>query len=413
VGITAAKLPAKPNIKAIKKLLTAYGIPKSVKSLSDKRRKRQIPLSHIYYSIFFMVLLNIKSFLQTDQLMREKAIKSFLASKRKMVVSDSTIIRNLEYNFELKELQKMNYEVFKRIEESGYFDYQFQSERRKRRIAVIDGTGYGKYLVVRITIIGEKILFPLDLRIMKKKGKELPEAEKLIDQVVGILKKSFVDIVIVDGLYKSQHFIRNCLKNGIHVLIKSGEERLSIIKDAKGMFDTESIRKGLEQNNGFDEKRMVKYEVIAVSDMKFDGVDAPMKVARVTEQNIKTDETTSFYAITTDVSLNALEMREASHSRWKIENNDFRQLNSLCKSKHDYFKRDNQNNAMIKLLLIFFLAFAILNIYKDKILSQIEKKAKDEKETYEYAKWTLLYVCRLIYNSLFICYSERAPGYQV
>ncbi|MBN2535364.1 MAG: transposase [Spirochaetales bacterium] len=400
----------KPNIEEIKKLLTAYGIPKSVKSLSDKRRKRQIPLSHIYYSIFFMVLLNLKSFLQTDQLMREKAVKSFFTSKRKMVVSDSTIIRNLEFNFELKELQKMNYKVFKQIEKSGYLNYQLTSDSRKRRIALIDGTGYGKYLVVRITIIGENILFPLDLRIMEKKGKELPEAEKLIDQVVGILKKSFVDLVIVDGLYKSRYFIRNCLKNGIHVLIKSGEERLSIIKDAKGMFDTESISKELEQYSGFDENRMVKYDVIAVSDMKFDGVDAPMKVARVIEKNIKTDEITSFYAFTTDVSLNALEMKEGSHSRWKIENNDFRQLNSLCKSKHDYFKRDNQNNAMMKLLLIFFLAFAILNIYKEKVLSRIEKKAKDEKETYEYAKWTFIYVCRLIYNSLFICYSERASG---
>lgn len=400
----------KPNIKAIKKLLTDFKITKAVKSLSDKRRKRQIPLSHIYYSIFFMVLLNLKSFLQADQLMREKSMKRFLRSKRKMVVSDSTIIRHLEFNFELNELRKINYDVYKQTKEKGFYDYRLAPSSKNRRIAVIDGTGYGKYLVVRISIIGKNVLFPLDLRIMKKKGKELPEAGKLIDQVVAVLKKSFVELVIVDGLYKSQHFIKKCLKNGIHVLIKSREERLSIIKDANGMFDTESIRKDLEQYSGFDEKRMVTYEVITVSDLQFDGIDVPLKVARVTERNIKTGETTIFYAITTDLSLNALEMREGCHARWKIENNDFKQLNALCKSKHKYFKRDNQNEAMMKLLLIFFLAFAILNIYEYSVRSRIARKPKDKKKTYEFAKITLLYICKLIYNSLIICYSERGPG---
>jgi len=40
----------------------------------------------------------------------------------------------------------------------------------------------------------------------------------------------------------------------------------------------------------------------------------------------------------------------------------------------------------MKLVLIFFLVYAILNIYKDRIISRIEKKAIDEKEMYEYVK---------------------------
>jgi len=41
-----------------------------------------------------------------------------------MVASDSTIIRNLEFNFELKQLRKMNYNVFKQLKKKGYFNYQ-------------------------------------------------------------------------------------------------------------------------------------------------------------------------------------------------------------------------------------------------------------------------------------------------
>ncbi len=71
--------------------------------------------------------------------MREKVIKRFLKSKGKVVRPNSTIIRNLKFNFELKQLQKMNYSVFKRIERKGFFDYKLTPNNRKRRIAIIDG----------------------------------------------------------------------------------------------------------------------------------------------------------------------------------------------------------------------------------------------------------------------------------
>jgi hypothetical protein len=41
----------------------------------------------------------------------------------------------------------------------------------------------------------------------------------------------------------------------------------------------------LEPYKGFDEKRMVSYEAIAVDDLYLDGVDVPLKVARIIERN--------------------------------------------------------------------------------------------------------------------------------
>jgi hypothetical protein len=400
----------KPNIKALKRLLTAYGVPKSVKSLSDKRRKRHIPLSHIYYSIFFIVVLNLKSFLQSDQLMREKSVKRFMGSKRKMVVSDTTMIRHLEFNFDTEELKAMNYRVYEQMKGKGYFGHKLTPGSRRRNIAIMDGTGYGEYLVERISIVGEKMLFPLDLEFMEKKGKELPTADVLLEDISIRMPHPAIDLLIEDGLYVSRHHINRCLKKNFHVLIKTDEEGLNILRDANGMFDSESMRKELELYEGFDEKRMVSYEAIAVGDLYLDGVDIPLKVARITERNLKTNEVSRFYAITTDTSLTALEMREGCHLRWEIENNDFRMLNALCASKHDFFKRKDQNEAMEKLLLILFLSFAILNLYNLIVVSAMRQKTREEKRIYDYAKQTRFYLCRLIYNSLMILYSERSVG---
>ena len=62
-----------------------------------------------------------------------------------------------------------------------------------------------------------------------------------------------------------------------------------------------------------------------------------MKIIRVDEYYSKGAEgrrDESFFAVCSDLDMEADEIREAAHWRWQIENNVFKRLNEHCGSKH-------------------------------------------------------------------------------
>ncbi len=81
---------------------------------------------------------------------------------------------------------------------------------------------------------------------------------------------------------------------------------------------------------------MVSYQVYALEGFFLEGVDAPIKVAWVHEENLRTGEQIDFWALTSLQELTACEMRELAHWRWDIENNGFKSLNNLVNTKHLY-----------------------------------------------------------------------------
>jgi hypothetical protein len=117
------------------------------------------------------------------------------------------MIRHLEFNFDAEELKAMNYRVYEQMNGKGYLGHKLTPGSRRRNIAIMDGTGYGEYLVERISIVGEKMLFPLDLAFMEKKGKELPTADVLLEDISTRMPHPAIDLFIEDGLYVSRHHI--------------------------------------------------------------------------------------------------------------------------------------------------------------------------------------------------------------
>jgi len=60
-----------------------------------------------------------------------------------------------------------------------------------------------------------------------------------------IEKDRFVDLILFDGLYADKKTINLAVEQGSDVLIKTDEESLSIIKDAKGLFENWREIKGV------------------------------------------------------------------------------------------------------------------------------------------------------------------------
>ena len=58
-----------------------------------------------------------------------------------------------------------------------------------------------------------------------------------------------------DGLYACETFWRTCRRAGVKGWVKTGEEGLSIIQDANGLFDARQLPQGVEYQEGVDAGR--------------------------------------------------------------------------------------------------------------------------------------------------------------
>ena len=61
--------------------------------------------------------------------------------------------------------------------------------------------------------------------------------------------------------------------------------------------------------------------------------------------------------MTTDLTLDFAEAREAAHLRWQIENNEFKRLSHLAGTKTRYFKDPNTFFAMLRLFCLALTTF--------------------------------------------------------
>ena len=104
------------SIKGLRRFCNRlFHLNRSAKSLTDQRKKYEIPLSIIFLSLLYTSILSKKSFLSRDLFLRKKYALHFLKSGRKMVASDSTLIRNLSNNIQSDELAKINFEIANRV----------------------------------------------------------------------------------------------------------------------------------------------------------------------------------------------------------------------------------------------------------------------------------------------------------
>jgi len=334
--------------------------------MKDNRKspQSQISPSVIFLSLLMLVLFNKGSLLKLDQMMRLKPVKNFfkVGSQRKMAVSDSTISRSLS-GFEIEPLRSYLKLIYLKAKEEGKCKVELFG--RKLKIASVDGSQFGVFYGCALQILGEANLL-LDIEVAKGRGKEIAATNSLLqrafEQYKGSYKDSnkdslaFAELVLLDGLYANQNTINLILKHKSNALIKTDEERLNIIKDAKGLFSHWQNYSGIEHEVGFDDQRLCEYELWACEGFSFGGVNTPMKVAHVKEKYPKEvkkkKQNRDFWVLCTDETLTGRQLRELAHLRWRIENNGFRQLNQQASCDHVY---THEVHAFEALMLILFI----------------------------------------------------------
>ena len=334
--------------------------------IRDQRKRPVIPASTVTKCMREMVVLGQTSLLGVDQYARSAEAKKWHASKKEdMVVSDTTLPRVLE-GVDQEPVMTIPYEVVRQLEGEGYWDWKLSTGRKIRAAGIMDGSCFGGFWASVLMLAGASEAV-VDLEPYESRGDELKASRRVVRRANEKLGREFFDLILADGLYPTHEDFRLYREElGSDLLVKTREETLSVVQDARGLFFTRkgTVRQGMNRVEGFDTERQMEYVVVWTEGFQWQGLGYPLTVAWVREKYLKPvkgrPEVVAFWVLTTFEGLVGEELRELAHGRWRIENGVFKRLSALVRSKH-YANRHPKVQEM--LLRLWMLGLTLLGAY--------------------------------------------------
>jgi len=373
----------------------------------DTRKRPQVAASVIMRAVMEMVFFGQKSLLALDQFARTHAARRWHGSRRGLVVSDTTLQRSLA-GTDLGGLRRALRHCWKVLERQGKLGARLPSGRRMR-VGILDSSDFGGHDGCVFALSG-LVDAPVDVQ-MHPRGNELAAAEMLLARLSRTMGRGAADIVVADALYMSASHIRQCAEQlGVHPLLKTREENLAIIQDARGLFEMQAEGSdGIERLEGIDRPRGTRYRIKAAGGFRWQGMPYEFKVAWVREERLKAgsdqDSRQDFWVITTDGTLSARDMRELAHRRWRIENNVFKRLNALVGSKRC---QTHDGHVKESLLLIWFLGLLMLDCWLASGEARAACGSVIGAANWAAVKQTCTFITRMLCDSL--CALRAAAG---
>lgn len=352
------------------------GVFAKINEITDIRKNPVISLHNIIMSILLMPFYGLKSLLSLDCLARKKRFKRLFNCKRKMVASDSTINRALNWmdTSEITDAQKGLVPLFKR---EHLLRIQLDKEAGYKTIGIIDGSCMCNHYLSAFVLSG-KTEYPLLIEDCKKQGKELPVSRVLLNKAQTILGNNFPQLILFDALYFNENSFKRVRAKNSHILIKCKEpEFREVLKNARFIFDAkDEVTDNVVTETGFDTQRMCSWK-IEITSGEFAGY--PINIAHLIEDYPLEKEDKNHiecWIVTTDLSLSSSEIREAAHLRWHIENNVFKRLSHLVGTKTFYFRDPKPFFNLLRLLCLALAVYDIL-LYSLKASPHFFKKIRN------------------------------------
>ena len=170
--------------------------------MKDERKNTKIPTAVIAQVVVEMVLRGQNSLLEVDGQMRHSEYLGWHRSRRRMVVSDTTLFRSLE-GFALEPVRAALWAQARQMLDQPHRRACLPSGRRSR-LALLDGSGWGGFLGSVLTLRGDMMDVVAGYRMSPGRGHELATSRSLMREAVRELGVGFVDHLAVDGLYMSE-----------------------------------------------------------------------------------------------------------------------------------------------------------------------------------------------------------------
>ena len=331
----------------------------------DIRMHPRIPLRDILVSVFLMpywgftALLRLDTHLRTPQMLRLFRCPK----KKKVVVSDTTITRVLGW-LDPQDSRKALLAPLPTLNNEGLLQRRLAPKGPSRRLGVIDGSEMGGHYLVAALLCGQ-VNYPVLTEPCKGRGHELKTAEGLLSIADQLLGPAAPQLWLLDALYFNQPIFSTVRDEQAHLLIKYSphEDEVDsklfrdVLEDAKALFAAPSSAVDpVEDRQSFDPKRWCSWSMKKTS-AEFAGI--PVNIFFLVEDYPKRKKNphTETWIITTDLTLEFEEAREAAHLRWQIENNEFKRLSHHAGTKTLYFKDPRPFFVMLRLFCLALVAF--------------------------------------------------------
>ena len=331
---------------ALKKLLTymtsVYKIPQKIKCLSDKRKRKSIPLFNIVMPVLLFLMLQYESFhtvFSAPESM-SKRLRNCINGK----IPKIDAVRDLLSRIDPEEVRKIHEETIDTLKKNRVFR---EGTIGGYVVAGIDGvelfsstkkscpdcltrknrTGETEYFhrsVVCMTvgkaphvIPGQEMLKPRD-GAEKDEG-ELTGGKRLIERLRQ-RHGHFADVIVADALYLNAPFINTIKENGLETVIRLKDEKRLIFQDAEGFFD-----QGEGKARSFQRGKKT-VEVWDLSGFEIENCPYRLRVVKYHEM----------WLVTTLEQTAPEILWEMMNRRWDIEENGFHQLKTYYHAKHCY-----------------------------------------------------------------------------
>ena len=340
-------------------------LPRIFDSFHDIRMHPRIRLKDILVSVFLMPYWGIRVLLQLDVHLRTpQMLRLFRSPKnKKVVVSDTTIARVLTW-LNPQDSREALLAPITTLDKEGLLQLRLTAKGRSRRLAVIDGSQMGDHYLVGALLCGQ-VNYPMLTEPCKGRGHELKTTQRLLPITQQLLGPAAPQLWLLDALYFNQSTFTTVRDLQAHLLIKYSPDEndvdtklfRDVLEDAKRLFaaHTKAIDP-VEESHGFDSKRWCSWSMKKTS-AEFAGYPVNIFLLKEDYPKRKKNPHTETWIITTDLTLDFDEAREAAHLRWQIENNEFKRLSHLAGTKTVYFKDPRPFFSMLRLFCLALTVF--------------------------------------------------------
>jgi hypothetical protein len=350
-----------------------------IKTLSETRRRPQIPASAVFASAWAMFATGRGSLNSLEKEARIPARLRGLVGSRAPSADTVGLVYTQLKSEELRQmLSAINHQVRrnKALGPAGDLmlvavdGHEFFASRKRccpdcqsREIQLKDRTVTEYYhRGVICHLIGHDLAVPFDLELQKPGEGEETAAKRLLGRVFSEYER-FIDVVTGDALYFDAPFINFCLDHHKHVVVVvKGDHRL-LLQDAQQLFGQrtpDEWTEGRRTVRFWDEEGFTSAE----------GVKSPLRVLH-TEETVRRreqisgqekEETSSWYWATTlpKSQLSARQLWRAGHGRWDIENDCFNTLSTHLALDHCF---RHKATAIVNFILTCFMAYVLLQCF--------------------------------------------------
>lgn len=333
---------------------SVYKIPQKIKTLTDYRKRKSIPLFNIVMPTFVLLMLQYESFHTVFS--AEESMAKRLKNCIKGRIPKVDAVRDLLARINPDEIRMIHEGTIERMKRNRVFrggtiggytvagidGVELFSSTKKScpgclsRRKKAGETEYFHRSVVCMTvgkaphiILGQEMLNPRDGP--EKDEGELTGGKRLVRR----LKERhghFADVIVGDALYLNAPFINTVKESGLEAVIRLKDEKRLLFQDAEGLFNQgegrkEAFRKGKKE-----------IEVWDLPGFEIEKSPYKLRVVRYHEswKEKGKEESKWMWVATTLEMADYRILWEMMNRRWDIEENGFHQLKTYYHAKHCY-----------------------------------------------------------------------------